>query len=79
MQSHRDQKSYGYWSARRCDVYVVSFAPGHIAERLEVVSLLWQHGISADLMYETAVQEKNFEALTEQCSEEGILYVFSRI
>lgn len=73
MQSHRDQKSYGYWSARRCDVYVVSFTPGHITDRFEVVSLLWQNGISADLMYETAVQEKNFEALTEQCSEEGIL------
>ena len=75
MLSHRDQKSYGYWSARRCDVYIVSFTPGHFAERLEIASLLWQNGISADLMDETAVQEKNFETITELCSDEGILYV----
>lgn len=59
--------------ARRCDVYVVSFQPGHLDVRLEVVALLWRNGIRADLMYENSVSDTNMEALVERCYNEGIL------
>lgn len=71
----KEQRSFGYWSARRCDVYIVSFQPGHLYERLEVAALLWQHGISADLMYESGVADANLESFTEICHREGILCV----
>ncbi|KAJ6593628.1 kinase-like domain-containing protein [Mycena capillaripes] len=53
----KQERSFGFWSPRRCDVYVVSFHPGCLQDRLEVVSFLWQHNISADLMYESSVQD----------------------
>lgn len=69
------QRSYGYWSLRRCDVYVAAFQPGLLNERLELVNLLWKNGISADLMYEGSVPNSNTEDILEQCKREGILLV----
>lgn len=43
-------RSYGPWAIRRCDVYVVSFSPGLIDLRLEIVRDLWRNGIKADLV-----------------------------
>lgn len=43
-------RSYGSWAVRRCDVYVVSFAPNLIERRLDVVKDLWKAGIKADLV-----------------------------
>ena len=43
-------RSYGSWAIRRCDVYVVSFSPGLIDLRLEIVKDLWRDGIKADLV-----------------------------
>lgn len=37
-------RSYGSWAVRRCDVYVVSFAPNLIERRLDVVKDLWKAG-----------------------------------
>lgn len=71
----KEQRSFGYWSVRRCDVYVVSFQSGHLHERLEVASMLWEHGISADVMYEASVEDVDLETIVEQCSSEGILCV----
>ncbi|KAI8973080.1 Serine/threonine-protein kinase [Trametes punicea] len=72
----KEQKSFGYWSPRRCDVYVVSYQPGYLAERLEIAATLWKHNISADVMYEAAlrgmVESENY---VEQCSREGILFI----
>ncbi|EIN05395.1 Serine/threonine-protein kinase [Punctularia strigosozonata HHB-11173 SS5] len=69
----RDQRSFGFWSPRRCDVYVVSFTPGHMQDRLEVAALLWRHNISADVMYESGVADA--ENHVAQCLEEGILFI----
>ena len=69
----KEKRSYGYWSPRRCDVYVVSQQEGHLADRLEVTALLWQNNISADLMYESAVQEADAQEVTETCLREGVL------
>ncbi|KAJ4467220.1 kinase-like domain-containing protein [Lentinula aciculospora] len=58
----------------RCDVYVISYHPGFLQERLEVVAWLWQHGISADLMYESGLQEVEQENQVDMCAREGILF-----
>ncbi|CDO76045.1 hypothetical protein BN946_scf184959.g3 [Trametes cinnabarina] len=72
----KEQKSFGYWSPRRCDVYVVSYQPGYLTERLEIAAMLWKHNISADVMYEASlrgmVESENY---VEQCSREGILFI----
>ena len=72
----KEERSFGYWSPRRCDVYVVSYHPGYLVDRLEVVSYLWQHGISADFMYESGLPDSDFESHVDMCVREGILYVF---
>lgn len=71
----KERKSYGYWSPRRCDVYVVSHQSGHLADRLEVTSLLWKNNISADMMYEFGLQTVEHENVVDQCSREGILFI----
>ena len=71
----KEERSFGFWSPRRCDVYVVSYHTGHLQERLEVVSYLWQHSISADVMYESAILDTEEDRLEDVCEREGILYV----
>ena len=71
----KERKSYGYWSPRRCDVYVVSQQEGYLIDRLELTSMLWKNGISADLMYEFGLKDAEHENVVDQCSREGILYV----
>ncbi|KAI0828484.1 Serine/threonine-protein kinase [Trametes gibbosa] len=72
----KEQKSFGYWSPRRCDVYVVSYQPGYLTERLEIAAMLWRHGISADVMYEGSLRGMaESENYVEQCSREGILFI----
>lgn len=69
----KQERSFGFWSPRRCDVYVVSFHPGYLQDRLEVVSFLWQHNISADLMYESSIPDAEHESYVDICSREGVL------
>jgi translation initiation factor 2-alpha kinase 4 len=70
----KEERSFGFWSPRRCDVYVVSYHPGHLQDRLEVVAYLWQHNISADLMYESGLANtEGHESHLDQCAREGIL------
>jgi histidyl-tRNA synthetase len=38
----KEERSFGFWSPRRCDVYVVSYQAGYLQDRLDVVSFLWQ-------------------------------------
>lgn len=69
----REPKTFGYWSPRRCDVYVVSFSSGHFNDRLEVAGLLWKNGISADVMYESGLTGN--EDQMALCDDEGVLFV----
>ena len=69
----KERKSYGYWSPRRCDVYVVSQQAGYLMDRLELTAMLWKNGISADLMYEFGLKDSEHENVVDQCSREGIL------
>lgn len=69
----KEQKSFGYWSPRRCDVYIVSYHPGYLQDRLEIAAHLWQHNISADIMYESGLVDTDH---IELCAREGILCVY---
>lgn len=70
----KEPKSFGYWIPRRCDVYVVSYTGGQLAERLETTAMLWRNNISADLMYESAfVNGELKEDYYQLCQAEGIL------
>ena len=71
----KEQKSFGFWSPRRCDVYVVSYQPGYLNDRLEVAALLWRNNISADIMYESGLPDREHENHYDLCNREGILYV----
>ncbi|KAL6299472.1 kinase-like domain-containing protein [Sparassis latifolia] len=71
----KEQRSFGYWSPRRCDVYVVSHQAGYLSDRLEVAALLWQHGISADVMYESSLSDSEHETHVDVCTREGILFI----
>ncbi|EKM74744.1 hypothetical protein AGABI1DRAFT_109872 [Agaricus bisporus var. burnettii JB137-S8] len=70
----KEERSFGFWSPRRCDVYVMSYHAGHLQDRLEVVSYLWQHSISADIMYETGLPNGEHESHMDLCAREGILF-----
>ncbi|KAF9231990.1 hypothetical protein BU15DRAFT_90768 [Melanogaster broomeanus] len=63
----KEQRSFGFWRPRRCDVYIMS-------DRLEVAALLWQNNISADIMYDATLAETESESHTDLCSREGILF-----
>ncbi|EGN94241.1 hypothetical protein SERLA73DRAFT_126224 [Serpula lacrymans var. lacrymans S7.3] len=70
----KEQRSFGFWSPRRCDVYIVSYQPGYLQDRLETAAMLWQHNISADVMYDANLVDVEHESHVELCSREGILF-----
>lgn len=70
----KEERSFGFWSPRRCDVYIVSHHPGYLQDRLEIVAYLWQHSISADIMYESGLSSVDVrENHVDLCAREGIL------
>ncbi|GAA6018919.1 hypothetical protein JCM10207_009197 [Rhodosporidiobolus poonsookiae] len=68
-------RSYGQWAIRRCDVYVVSFTPGLVDLRLEIVQELWRAGLKADVMYDDDFLSFTPEQLVSACRREGILWL----
>lgn len=56
-------------------MYIVSYQPGYLSERLEAAALLWRHDISADVMYESSLLDSEHENHFELCHREGILCV----
>jgi len=73
----KEQRSFGFWSPRRCDVYILSYQPGYLQDRLEVASLLWRNNISADIMYDASLMGFEHESHVE-LAQEGILFVQSQ-
>jgi eukaryotic translation initiation factor 2-alpha kinase 4 len=69
----KEQQSFGVWSPRRCDVYITSYHPGYLQDRLETAAHLWQHNISADIMYDSGLADAGHEDHMELCAREGIL------
>ncbi|KAH7905298.1 kinase-like domain-containing protein [Hygrophoropsis aurantiaca] len=70
----KEQRSFGFWSPRRCDVYIISYQSGYLQDRLEVAALLWQNNISADIMYDANLVDMEHESHVELCAREGILF-----
>ncbi|GAA5826004.1 hypothetical protein JCM11251_000087 [Rhodosporidiobolus azoricus] len=68
-------RSYGPWAMRRCDAYVVSFTPGLVDLRLEIVKELWNAGLRADVMYDDDFLTLTPEQLVNACRREGILWL----
>ena len=73
QENLKEQKSFGYWCPRRCDMYVVSYQPGFLSERLEIAAMLWKNNINADLMYEAVFKDEETEEYLDLCRTEGIL------
>ncbi|KAK0526527.1 eukaryotic translation initiation factor 2-alpha kinase [Tilletia horrida] len=68
-----EERSFGQWTPRRADVYVASGEQMADA-RIEVVRMLWAHGINADLAYDH-VSSESAEAIASTCRSEGILFL----
>ncbi|GAK67722.1 kinase-like protein [Moesziomyces antarcticus] len=66
-----EERSFGLYTPRRCDVYVAS-TPGLLETRMEICRELWAHGIAADLQYEHATYDTP-ESAAATCRAEGIL------
>ncbi|GAA6058806.1 hypothetical protein JCM10212_001922 [Sporobolomyces blumeae] len=75
LQKRNLKDSFGPFAIRRADVYVVSFAPGLIDLRLEIVKELWVAGIKADLMYDSNLLSSAPEQIMNACRREGILWL----
>ncbi|KAF9293703.1 hypothetical protein BGZ74_011586 [Mortierella antarctica] len=74
-QSNNDEeKSFGLWAPKRCDVYVASFGKVLLQERLELVRELWAHGIKADYMLEDGT-DLTPEMLVTTCKHQGINWI----
>ncbi|KAG9057226.1 hypothetical protein FS842_008151 [Serendipita sp. 407] len=70
----KDKRTYGLWSPRRCDVYICGYQTGGLADRLKVASILWENNISADIMYDGAIDDSE-DVLIGKCQNEGILFL----
>lgn len=68
-----EDRSFGPFMPRRCDVYVVSTS-GTLSLRMEVCRELWAANISADLAYEHMIDESP-ELLASRCKAEGIHFL----
>ncbi|KAK8850742.1 hypothetical protein IAR55_004662 [Kwoniella newhampshirensis] len=69
---NEDERSFGYWSPARCDVYVAAFPQVDLSVRLSVIGELWRAGIRADLQYD---DDRSLEEVTQECQDQNILYL----
>lgn len=69
-----EEKSFGYWAPKRCDVFVASFGKVLLQERLELVKELWAHGIKADYMLEDGT-DLTPESLVMTCKHQSINWI----
>ncbi|KAG0372018.1 hypothetical protein BGX24_000851 [Mortierella sp. AD032] len=71
---HDEEKSFGLWAPKRCDVYVASFGKVLLQERLELIKELWAHGIKADYMLEDGT-DLTPETLVTTCKNQCINWI----
>ncbi|OXG72558.1 eukaryotic translation initiation factor 2-alpha kinase [Cryptococcus neoformans Gb118] len=69
---NEDERSFGYWSPARCDVYVASFPQVDLAHRLQIIGELWRAGIRADFQYDDG---RSLEEVAQECQDQNILYL----
>lgn len=73
-----DERTFGPWTPRRCYCYISASVPGLLEVRMQLCTLLWSHGISADIQYENSVGESP-EITASMCRAEGISFlIFAR-
>ncbi|KAI1316493.1 hypothetical protein EDD11_009906 [Mortierella claussenii] len=72
--SNDEDKSFGLWAPKRCDVFVASFGKVLLQERLELVKELWAHGIKADYMLEDGT-DLTPETLATACKHQSINWI----
>ncbi|KAF9353081.1 hypothetical protein BGX34_011807 [Mortierella sp. NVP85] len=72
--NHDEEKSFGLWAPKRCDVFVASFGKVLLQERLELVRELWAHGIKADYMLEDGT-DLTPETLASTCKHQSINWI----
>ncbi|WVQ86282.1 hypothetical protein IAT38_008450 [Cryptococcus sp. DSM 104549] len=71
-KANEDERSFGYWSPARCDVYVAAVAQVDLSTRLSVIGELWRAGIRADLQYD---DERSLDEVTQECQDQNILFL----
>ncbi|KAG0215957.1 hypothetical protein BGX28_007183 [Mortierella sp. GBA30] len=71
---HDEEKSFGLWAPKRCDVFVASFGKVLLQERLELVKELWAHGVKADYMLEDGT-DLTPETLVTMCKHQSINWI----
>ncbi|ODN77808.1 hypothetical protein L202_04931 [Cryptococcus amylolentus CBS 6039] len=69
---NEDERSFGYWSPARCDVYVAAFPQVDITVRLQVTGELWRAGIRADFQYD---DDRSLDEVTQECQDQNILFL----
>lgn len=73
MSKAEEERSYGRYAARRCDVYIASFGAGLLEQRLLVLKMLWEAGICADVQYEG--DSASPEQMLSRRRHENVLYL----
>ncbi|KAK0555682.1 eukaryotic translation initiation factor 2-alpha kinase [Tilletia horrida] len=68
-----EERSFGLYTPRRADVYVAS-GENMADAKIEIVRMLWAHGISADLAYDDMLNE-SAEVMASTCRSEGISFL----
>ncbi|RXK39365.1 PEK/GCN2 protein kinase [Tremella mesenterica] len=71
-KDNEDERSFGFWSPSRCDVYVAATAQVDLTQRLSVVGELWRAGIRADLQYD---DERSVEEVLTECVDQNTLFL----
>ena len=71
-KDNENERSFGFWSPARCDVYVASVSQVDLATRLSITGQLWRAGLKADLQYD---DDRPLEEVLTECHEQNILYL----
>ncbi|WVQ95416.1 hypothetical protein IAU59_002513 [Kwoniella sp. CBS 9459] len=71
-KANENERSFGYWSPARCDVYVAAFPQVDLSVRLSVIGELWRAGIKADLQYD---DDRSLDEVAQECQDQNILYL----
>lgn len=74
ISNYDEEKSFGLWAPKRCDVFVASFGKVLLQERLELVKELWAHGVRADYMLEDGT-DLTPETLVTTCKHQSINWI----
>ncbi|KAL1916270.1 uncharacterized protein VTP21DRAFT_5887 [Calcarisporiella thermophila] len=66
-----EERSFGLWAPKKCDVIVASFGRHLLRERLEIARDLWNHGIAAEVLYEDD-NSGSTDSLVRQCKHQSV-------